>query len=1042
MYSQIVTIGIITLIVWLLLLYTKKEALNGTKITVTHSNFSQDMITSATKGSPLYRHCTDSDENCEPDINGYIHCGDCASALGLCFTDDYAFSSDLCQAYCDLGKFNKVDCDNKKTTYCSNPNSWYVKYDDICYADRQKYPLANVCKGQLLLYTNTCKEYCKTNNCPDLENLCKDEFNYTSSQVCKDYCAKNPGKCYQPSCGKWFEFDTQECKKLCQENPTLCNQQKLDACSGYYPLDVENCRNFCTDSSLCDDKLLPLCIEYNWTKNPFAVPVCEAYCMRNVHHTLCDERLLSQCFISTDRWNDPRCKAYCEKNDCEAVKRDPTIINKYCNGESLESQGCKELCQNADCREKLTSYCSGQKLAEIKLNGQSSVCIDFCKENEAICKETKINWCKGVNIDKEDNPVEWWRDSCLDFMLEERNQEWVKEKCRTTSFRDKWGNNFNVPICEEMFCDKSSPQYDKEFCRDRLSSYCTNPDNPEFKSKVCVDWRTANAEDINKKTAEYCSQWGGGGGPLLYTSDYCAEWCKNNPKECETVKAGVFAVECNTTDARSFAKPTCIDYCKNYPDKCKSILDGFCRGMRFHDYIICQNHCSSFPDKEPCATNLQEFCFTNYDGVDYKYINTPLCQNFCDKTDKCIDVIKARCNKWNIDNNKAFCEPLCKIKPAICEQIIQDFYKGNCTGLSSDDKGCVDYCAKNKQVCNENLNKYLNTHCDGYSIYTDENCKNFCEKNKQTCDNKIVEFCQESPDFIVKVINTLDKSCYVKDVTKGVETQPTIRVKKNANTFKLSENENILTITLKPGRYKRGIFADKLKESLNATSSKYTFDITYPMNLLDPEANKYTFTAYEKGSTTKASGNIAFIFETGLYDVMGFMPNTTYTFPETKSIKSVNNIKYTDDKLYFPKLIRDCLPDGDIKNQYKNSLLGVCDEDEKTKGFLSKTFCSIDNNKNLDICSSPNKFRDFCEDLTDRFKVCVSSNGECYYDDKIETCQKAVTAGLVAAVGGAGANTPKNQTPGTSSSMIIIGVVALFIVLVIIGVILYFVMKN
>lgn len=114
------------------------------------------------------------------------------------------------------------------------------------------------------------------------------------------------------------------------------------------------------------------------------------------------------------------------------------------------------------------------------------------------------------------------------------------------------------------------------------------------------------------------------------------------------------------------------------------------------------------------------------------------------------------------------------------------------------------------------------------------------------------------------------------------------------NTFTLRENGLSATITITEGNYNVLTFQSALQTALNLNSPRgWVYSVSYPP-ATQVNTNKFTYTV---------SGNAGvqpqFIFTTGLYLQLGFLPNTTNSFV-ANTITSINQVSMsTLNQLYI-----------------------------------------------------------------------------------------------------------------------------------------------
>lgn len=115
-------------------------------------------------------------------------------------------------------------------------------------------------------------------------------------------------------------------------------------------------------------------------------------------------------------------------------------------------------------------------------------------------------------------------------------------------------------------------------------------------------------------------------------------------------------------------------------------------------------------------------------------------------------------------------------------------------------------------------------------------------------------------------------------------------IEDNYNTFIVEENGVQRTITMTPGNYNRRSFASVLTTLLNTGTFVYT--ISYPSST-EADTGKFTFTV-----TNNSGIQPKFIFQTNVYEQMGFDPNSTNIF-SANSLTSQNVIKMQSEDALF-----------------------------------------------------------------------------------------------------------------------------------------------
>lgn len=114
------------------------------------------------------------------------------------------------------------------------------------------------------------------------------------------------------------------------------------------------------------------------------------------------------------------------------------------------------------------------------------------------------------------------------------------------------------------------------------------------------------------------------------------------------------------------------------------------------------------------------------------------------------------------------------------------------------------------------------------------------------------------------------------------------------NTFELVELGVSTTITITAGNVNRRSLASILGSLLTSNSPNgWTYVITYPNTSSEVDDGRYTF------NVSGNSGNQpSFVFGNGLWEALGFNPNTTNTFVGDQ-LKSINTIKLVREDTLF-----------------------------------------------------------------------------------------------------------------------------------------------
>jgi hypothetical protein len=114
------------------------------------------------------------------------------------------------------------------------------------------------------------------------------------------------------------------------------------------------------------------------------------------------------------------------------------------------------------------------------------------------------------------------------------------------------------------------------------------------------------------------------------------------------------------------------------------------------------------------------------------------------------------------------------------------------------------------------------------------------------------------------------------------------------NTFVVEENSVQRLITLPVGNYNRTSYKNVLKLLLNV-SVDYVYDITFQNSNRTQDNGKYTFTVV---TILPAMPQPLFIFQSGLYEQMGFNKNTSYTFVGD-SLESIGVTNFRPESTYY-----------------------------------------------------------------------------------------------------------------------------------------------
>lgn len=118
------------------------------------------------------------------------------------------------------------------------------------------------------------------------------------------------------------------------------------------------------------------------------------------------------------------------------------------------------------------------------------------------------------------------------------------------------------------------------------------------------------------------------------------------------------------------------------------------------------------------------------------------------------------------------------------------------------------------------------------------------------------------------------------------------------NTFILSENGSNVDVVITPGNYSRASFKNVLQQLLNnASPNNWTYTISYVSNTSTVDRGHFTYTV-----TGNSGIEPQFIFTNGIYELMGFEPNTTYDFNyngSTTTLESVNVMNFNVENTLF-----------------------------------------------------------------------------------------------------------------------------------------------
>lgn len=143
----------------------------------------------------------------------------------------------------------------------------------------------------------------------------------------------------------------------------------------------------------------------------------------------------------------------------------------------------------------------------------------------------------------------------------------------------------------------------------------------------------------------------------------------------------------------------------------------------------------------------------------------------------------------------------------------------------------------------------------------------------------VLEF-QDDYDHAVVLQVNIPKSYYI--------------VRNGLNTFILQEGLSSVVITLPFGNYTRSSFKTQLQNSLNASSPNgWTYLVTIPNSAITADTGYYYYSV--SGNTSQPS----FILNEGLYEQLGFEPNSTNTFT-SNNLVSQNVVKFqAEDNLFI-----------------------------------------------------------------------------------------------------------------------------------------------
>jgi len=113
------------------------------------------------------------------------------------------------------------------------------------------------------------------------------------------------------------------------------------------------------------------------------------------------------------------------------------------------------------------------------------------------------------------------------------------------------------------------------------------------------------------------------------------------------------------------------------------------------------------------------------------------------------------------------------------------------------------------------------------------------------------------------------------------------------NTFKLKEGTTTVTITVPAGNYSTLGFTKILPTLLNTASPNgWTYSMTFPNIASSTQTGLFTF------NVTGNSSQPYFIFTNYLWDVMGFIANTTYEF-SSGTLTSVNVVDFVPETTLY-----------------------------------------------------------------------------------------------------------------------------------------------
>lgn len=135
-----------------------------------------------------------------------------------------------------------------------------------------------------------------------------------------------------------------------------------------------------------------------------------------------------------------------------------------------------------------------------------------------------------------------------------------------------------------------------------------------------------------------------------------------------------------------------------------------------------------------------------------------------------------------------------------------------------------------------------------------------------------------------------------KDVNRAVILDAVIKrswylIEDGNNTFTLSENGTDVIITIPEGNYNFTSFRITIVNLLNTNSPNgWTYSVSIPNPSIEASTAKYTFNC--------SGGDPVFIFGDYLYEQMGFLGNSQYTFSSGK-LTSVSPVYFNKDVLHI-----------------------------------------------------------------------------------------------------------------------------------------------